>query len=59
VLGLSVLVCDICDLNSCVTKDNHLSGDDNMEVGCTAKDVVVGNIVDHLGPYNGIWISCY
>ncbi|PVF97006.1 alpha/beta-hydrolase [Serendipita vermifera] len=33
-------------------------GDDNMETGCTAKDVVVGNIVDHLGPYNGIWIGC-
>ncbi|PVF97008.1 alpha/beta-hydrolase [Serendipita vermifera] len=33
-------------------------GDDNMEVGCTARDVIVGNIIDHLGPYNGIWIGC-
>lgn len=32
------------------------SGDDNMSTGCTAHDVTLlaSNIVDHLGPYNGI-----
>ncbi|PVF97005.1 alpha/beta-hydrolase [Serendipita vermifera] len=33
-------------------------GNDNMEIGCTARDVVLGNIIDHLGPYDGVWIGC-
>jgi len=39
---------------------NSCSGNDNTESGCTINkvpSVVVGNVVDHLGPYQGVWIG--
>jgi len=39
---------------------NSCSGNDNTESGCTINEVpnlVVSNILDHLGPYQGVWIG--
>lgn len=39
---------------------NSCSGNDNTESGCTISEVpnvLVGNILDHLGPYQGVWIG--
>lgn len=40
---------------------NSCSGNDDTEPGCTISEVpniFAGNIVDHLGPYQGVWIGC-
>lgn len=39
---------------------NSCSGNDNTEPGCTINEVpnvIVGNIADHSGPYQGVWIG--
>ncbi|KAF9644679.1 alpha/beta-hydrolase [Thelephora ganbajun] len=39
---------------------NSCSGNDNTEPGCTISEVpnvIVSNIIDHLGPYQGVWIG--
>jgi hypothetical protein len=56
-LGPDALVRDIHEYSSHLT-EGRLPGNDNREIGCTTRDVIVGNIIDHLGPYNGIWIGC-
>lgn len=36
------------------------SGNDNTESGCTidqVPNVLAGNVMDHMGPYQGVWIG--